>query len=129
MPRKSKHRKGVEYIANNPSEFEIPKPIFVAIEPKLYDTRGRLVAEPDIYMQVKSGEIYIVEYKSSDRDRLKRRAEQQLYNAIRWCTQRGITPRTMVLNGEVVDKKMRRKKRRPKPYDRKTIRRRPVSEA
>ena len=84
MKRKSSHKKALEKIAANPSKYGFRNILASSIEPNLFDNGGRQVAQPDLVLYDRRGEIHIVEYKSNGNPELIKRAEEQLYHTISW---------------------------------------------
>lgn len=98
--KKSCHKKASEYIALKPFLFGFDNIIATAIEPILFDKRGRTIAQPDLILYDSQGEIYIVEYKSNGDAALIERAREQLYNAVKWFSEHTeISPQTRIING------------------------------
>lgn len=77
------HRKAIEKIANHADKFGFAYPIYVAIEATLYHS-GRVLAQPDVIIEVKSGIVHIIEYKAMGNGELLDRARKQLENAKWW---------------------------------------------
>jgi|TARA_Y100000310_G_C20532500_1_gene739198 hypothetical protein len=84
MTKRNAHDRALEKIAANPGSFGFEGIIYVAVEPKLLDKSGRLVAEPDLILKSKKGEVIIIEYKGNGNDSLRERAEEQLARASTW---------------------------------------------
>lgn len=100
VKKKSCHQKALEYIALKPSLFGFKNIIATAIEPTLFDNRGRIIAQPDLIFYGANRDIYIVEYKSNGDERLIKRAQEQLYNAINWFSKYTIiSPKTKIIDG------------------------------
>ena len=87
MPRKSSHTKALEKIANSPNEFGIENVRSFVLEQKLFDSRGRQIAEPDIvfFCIGKEGpKIFIIEYKGDGNGAYQDRAQEQVTMATAW---------------------------------------------
>lgn len=81
--RDNQHRKALEKIANSPTMFDLPDPVSVAIETKLYH-ESKLFAEPDILLRTDRGDLHIVEYKGNGNGELAERGRKQLEKAVWW---------------------------------------------
>ena len=77
------HRRALEKIASHPRKFGFRNAISVSTEKALYH-QGRIIAEPDIVIELKNGEIHIVEYKGNGNSGLIEKARKQLENAKWW---------------------------------------------
>ena len=77
------HRKALEKIANHSEKFGFPDPISVSIETTLYHN-GRIIAQPDIVIELQCGDLHIIEYKGFGNGQLLERARKQLENAKWW---------------------------------------------
>jgi len=80
----NQHRRALEKIAASPNKFGFDNIVYVAIEPNLFDTSGRVVAQPDVVLTEKDGTTHIVEYKGNGNGAAKSRAEEQLTRASVW---------------------------------------------
>lgn len=100
VKKKSCHQKSLEYLALKPSLFGFKNIIATVIEPTLFDNRGRIIAKPDLIFYDANREIYVVEYKSNGDERLIKRAQEQLYNAIHWFSKyTTISPKIKIIDG------------------------------
>lgn len=76
MSKKSAHTKCLEKIVKNHSNFGIDNVRSFVIEQKLFDKRGRIIAEPDIVffcIGEDGPEIFIVEYKGNGNGEIRRK--------------------------------------------------------
>ena len=90
----------MEYIALKPSLIGFKNIIVTAIEPTLFDNRGRIIAKPDLIFYSVNKDIYIVEHKSNGNEDLIKRAQEQLYNAGYWFSKyTTISPKTKIIDG------------------------------
>lgn len=79
----SSHRRALEMISNHPDKFGFPNPVSVSVETTLYH-HGRIIAQPDVVIELRGEEIHIVEYKEKGNGELLERARKQLENAKWW---------------------------------------------
>jgi len=70
----NRHANGLIKIINNLDYYSIKGPWFIAREPILLDHK-RVIAEPDVYVIDNLGNHHIFEYKSSNNQHLKARAQ------------------------------------------------------
>jgi len=87
MSKKSAHTKCLEKIANNPSDFGITEVRSFVIEQKLFDKRGKIIAEPDIVFFCfgeKGSEVIIIEYKGNGNGEYQERAQEQITIVATW---------------------------------------------
>ena len=63
---KNSHRRALEFIAVHPEVFRISDVLASSIEMNLYDTQGRLIAQPDVVFLLPKSHITIIEYKTTE---------------------------------------------------------------
>lgn len=114
-----KHSKAIGKIASRPSIIGLTDIVASAVEVKLFDSHGNLVAEPDVILYSKTGDIYVIEYKDNGDRRLMKKAEEQLYCAVNWFSRNGISPKTMIVDGQHYPELKKGSKR--EVYDRRTV--------
>jgi hypothetical protein len=79
----NKHRRALEKIAASPGKFGFENSISISIETNLFHC-GRLIAQPDLIIEVIGKEVYVIEYKGNGNGELMERAQKQLQNTVWW---------------------------------------------
>ena len=79
----SVHRKRLEEIAMDPTSilgFEGPVSK-VIIEEEMYNSKNQQIGEIDLLVRTSRGDYYVVEYKATDKSKVRRKAREQLERA------------------------------------------------
>ena len=75
MKSEKKHDKCLEKLLTNPDIIIVKKPIITSAEIRFIDEYGKLVSKPDFMAY--DGELYLLEYKNSEKRRDKAIAQLQ----------------------------------------------------
>ena len=78
-----KHRKILDKIVAHSGQMGLEGVVSVSIEPYLYRD-GKLIARPDVVVEVKGKQIHIIEYKCNGNGKKPRIARAQLERAKGW---------------------------------------------